>query len=40
MQSPCNDNDPVCGQGWRQYEIGGQLIAAAVCTVTKCPHLF
>jgi hypothetical protein len=38
MESLCNDNDPVCGQGWL-YEVGGQLIAAALCTVTKCPHL-
>jgi hypothetical protein len=39
-ESLCNDNDRVCGHGWPLYEVVGQLIAAALCTVTKCPHLF
>ena len=31
--------DPICGQGWPPYEIGGQIIAAALCGLDKCPHL-
>lgn len=38
-QSLCISGDPVCGQGWPPYEIGGQIIAAALCPFDKCPHL-
>jgi hypothetical protein len=33
------DKDPICGQGWPPYEIGGQIIAAALCGLDRCPHL-
>lgn len=39
VQSLCANMDPVCGQGWPPYEIGGQIIAAALCGLDKCPHL-
>jgi cutinase len=39
VQSLCISGDPVCGQGWPPYEIGGQIIAAALCGLDKCPHL-
>ena len=39
VESLCISGDPVCGQGWRPYEIGGQVIAAALCGLDKCPHL-
>ena len=38
VQSLCNYKDPVCGQGWPPYEIGGQIITAALCAVYTCPH--
>lgn len=39
VQSLCISGDPICGQGWPAYEIGGQVIAAALCGLDKCPHL-
>lgn len=39
VQSLCTDKDPICGQGWPPYEIGGQIIAAALCGLDRCPHL-
>ncbi len=39
VQSLCISGDPICGQGWPAYEIGGQIIAAALCGLDKCPHL-
>ncbi|HLK74953.1 MAG TPA: cutinase family protein [Streptosporangiaceae bacterium] len=39
VQSRCISGDPICGQGWPVYEIGAQLIAAALCGLDKCPHL-
>lgn len=39
LRSRCNDRDPACGQDWPPYEIGGQIIAAALCGLDKCPHL-
>jgi hypothetical protein len=39
VQSQCLSGDPICGQGWPAYEIGGQVIAAALCGLDKCPHL-
>ena len=39
VESLCISGDPVCGQGWPPYEIGGQVIAAALCGLDKCPHL-
>jgi Cutinase len=39
VQSLCISGDPVCGQGWPPYEIGGQIIAAALCGLDKCAHL-
>jgi hypothetical protein len=39
VQSRCVNKDPVCGQGWPPYEVGGQIIAAALCGLDKCPHL-
>ena len=38
VQSLCKAKDPVCGQDWVPYEIGGQIIAAALCAVYTCPH--
>ena len=40
VQSLCNNKDPICGQGWPLYEIGGQIVAAAMCALGKCPHMF
>lgn len=40
MQSLCLSKDPICGQGWPPYAIGGQIIDAALCGLDKCPHLF
>jgi hypothetical protein len=39
VRSLCNANDPVCGRGWPSYQFAGQLIAAALCGLDKCPHL-
>ena len=39
VQSLCSGRDPICGQDWPPYEIGGQLIAASLCGLDKCPHL-
>jgi hypothetical protein len=39
VESLCIGGDPVCGQGWPPYEIGGQVVAAALCGLDKCPHL-
>jgi hypothetical protein len=39
VQSLCISGDPICGQGWPAYEIGGQVIAAALCGLDRCPHL-
>lgn len=39
VESLCISGDPICGQGWPTYEIGGQIIAAALCGLDKCPHL-
>lgn len=38
VQSLCNNKDPICGRGWPLYEIDGQIVAAALCAVYKCPH--
>jgi hypothetical protein len=40
VQSLCISGDPICGQGWPAYQIGGQVIAATLCGLDKCPHLF
>ncbi len=39
VQSLCISGDPICGQGWAPYEVGGQVIAAALCGLDRCPHL-
>ncbi len=39
VESLCISGDPICGQGWPTYGIGGQIIAAALCGLDKCPHL-
>jgi hypothetical protein len=39
VQSLCHGRDPVCGQDWPSYEVAGQVIAAALCGLDKCPHL-
>ena len=39
VQSLCINKDPVCGQSWPPYEVGGQITAAALCGLDKCPHL-
>jgi hypothetical protein len=39
VESLCISGDPICGQGWPSYEIGAQVIAAALCGLDKCPHL-
>ena len=39
VESLCISGDPVCGQGWPPYEIGGQIIAAALCGLDKCAHM-
>jgi Cutinase len=38
VQSLCKAKDPVCGQDWVPYDLGGQIIAAALCAVYTCPH--
>jgi Cutinase len=39
VQSLCISGDPICGQGWPPQAIGGQIIAATLCPLDRCPHL-
>jgi hypothetical protein len=39
VTSLCLSGDPICGQGWSPFEIGGQVLDAALCGLDKCPHL-